>query len=234
MPSWAIHLKVGKEINKKLKANNDEFMFGSLVPDTDSDWKLSRFKAHYYGNLKFPKCPCENMIDIDEFLKDYKEKLNNPLIIGYYCHILTDNFYNEYIYYNKWIKNENNDVIGIKKIDGTIIDVSDDYTKTLKYKHKDLELYGKRIFNCEKLYIPKDISKINNSICLLTNNFINLGDVKKRIDYLNDGFVEFNRINDFEMERKYELFTKEELDKLLNDCINYIIKELKKVGIINE
>lgn len=92
MPSWSIHLKIGKELNKKLNINNDSFMFGSLIPDADSDWKIGRFKAHYYGNLKFPKCPNENMIDLKAFINDYKEYMQNPLIIGYYCHLLTDNY----------------------------------------------------------------------------------------------------------------------------------------------
>lgn len=50
MPSWSIHLKVGKELNKKLKLDNDLFMFGSLIPNTDKDWEKHRFEAHYYGD----------------------------------------------------------------------------------------------------------------------------------------------------------------------------------------
>ena len=69
LPS-CIHLKNSKRLNKKLIIDNDQFMFGSLLPDTDSDGKLGRFKAHYYGNLHFPKCPNENRIDIDSFLDE--------------------------------------------------------------------------------------------------------------------------------------------------------------------
>ena len=25
---------------------------------------------------------------------DYKDNINNPLILGYYCHLLVDNYYN--------------------------------------------------------------------------------------------------------------------------------------------
>lgn len=235
MPSWSIHLKIGKELNKKLNIDNDRFMFGSLLPDTDSTWCLRRRDAHYYGNLKFPKCPSENMIDINSFLNDYKDKLNDSLIIGYYCHLLTDNFYNEYIYYNKWVQ-ENNDVVGIRMIDGKIIDISSDYRITLKYKHKDLELYGKYIFNSEQLYLPKSKEKIDKSIHLLKNNFLSEKNVSDRIDYLNNEFIDFNKLSEDEINNKhnYELFTKDELDELLENCINYLISELKKVGVINE
>ena len=121
MPSWSIHLKIGKELNKILKIDEAKFMFGSLLPDTDKDWQINRFDAHYYGYLKFPKCPNENMIDLNRFLSDYKNKLFDPLIIGYYCHILTDNFYNEYIYYNKCVQDKDHNIIGVRRKDGTIL-----------------------------------------------------------------------------------------------------------------
>ena len=179
MPSWSIHLKIGKELNKKLNINNDSFMFGSLIPDADSDWKIGRFKAHYYGNLKFPKCPNENMIDLKTFINDYKVYIQNPLIIGYYCHLLTDNYYNEYIYYNKWIQDQDNNIIGIRKKDGGIIDISDNFKQSLYYKHSDLELYGKRIYNKEKLIIPQNIDRICDSINLLKDEFITKENVSK-------------------------------------------------------
>ena len=234
MPSWSIHLKISKRLNGKLKMDNDQFMFGSLLPDTDSDWKLGRFKAHYYGNLYFPKCPNENRIDIDFFLYDYKSSLQNPLIIGYYCHLLTDNFYNEYIYYNKWVQDQNHNIIGIRKNDGGIIDISDDFKKTLYYKHTDLELYGKRIYHSESLIIPQDVGSICSSIHLLKDHFITEQNVSKRVTYLNRDFPSFNMISDEEKGKKYVLFNKEELDCLLEDCIKYIEGELKKVGVLNE
>ncbi len=234
MPSWSIHLKIGKKLNKKLKLDNDLFMFGSLIPDTDSDWNKHRFDAHYYGNLKYPKCPKENMIDLKSFISDYKDNINNPMIIGYYCHILTDYFYNEYIYYNKWVQNEKNEIIGIKRKDGTIIDIKNNLRDSLKYKHNDLELFGKRIFNSEELIIPNYSDKFIESINILKDRFINIDNVKKRINYLNDDFKEFNKISDEEVNKEYELFTQEELDNLLNKCIDYIEIELKKEGILND
>lgn len=234
MPSWSIHLKVGKELNKKLKIDNDLFMFGSLIPDTDNDWGKHRFEAHYYGELKYPKCPKENMIDLNSFLNDYKNKMNNPMIIGYYCHILTDYFYNEYIYYNKWIQDENNEIIGIKKKDGSIIDIRENFRDSLKYKHTDLELYGKRIFKSEELIFPEYNDKFIESIDLLKDKFITIDNVQFRINYLNSDFKDFNKLLEEELNKDYELFTKEELDKLLIDCIRFIEDRLIEVGVLNE
>ena len=228
MPSWSIHLKIGKKLNEKLKLDDDSFLFGSLLPDVDSNWGKRRFETHYYGKKTFPKCPKESMIDIETFLYDYKDKLTNPLIIGYYTHLLTDNYYNEYVYYNKWIQDEFNNVIGIKRNDGGVINVYNDFEKQLKYKHTDLELYGKKIFQNKDLIIPKNIDSILKSIDLLKDKFVTKDNVIYRINYLNNEFVDFNKIDE---DKEYELFNEKELDDLLNNCIKYILKELKKVGV---
>lgn len=137
-------------------------------------------------------------------------------------------------YFYKWIQDENNEIIGIKQKDGSVINISKNFKDSLKYKHIDLELYGKRIFNNEKLILPNYDDKFIDSIKLLKDGFITIENVKKRIEYLNNDFKEFNSILDNEIDKEYKLFTKEELDNLLNDCINYIYEELKKIGVINE
>ena len=231
MPSWSIHLKIGKELLNRMDLDMDKFLFGSTIPDTDYDWKLKRFKAHYYGNLKFPKCPYENMIDIDAFFNDYKEVLNDDLIKGYYAHLLADNFYNEYIYYNKWLQKDNK-VIGIKTIKGDIIDVSEDYCLTAEYKHIDLELYGRRLFKDDVVILPEDASNINESIKLLKDNFITDDNVKDRLKYLHSEFIDsYLRESEEDKKKEYLLFTKDELDELLNKCTEYIYNKIRELEI---
>ncbi len=232
MPSWTIHLKIGKELLKKTNYNKDRFLFGSLLPDTDYNWKIGRFAAHYYGNLKFPKCPSENMIDIEAFKRDYSNNLNDDLIKGYYVHLLTDNYYNEYIYYNKWVQKDGQ-VIGIKTNDGDIIEINNDLKLLGKYKHEDLELYGKRLYLQEDLLLPDDRDAIVSSIKLLKDNFIDEDNVKERITYLNKEYIDkFVDINIEEKDRDYIIFTEEELDELLNNCLKYLCDILKKDGLL--
>ena len=52
--------------------------------------------------------------------------------------------------------------------------------------------------------------------------------VNKRINYLNNEFYKFNKISFKERIIGYKLFTKEELDKVFNECCNYILNEVKK------
>ena len=229
MPSWSIHLKIGKELLKRMDLDKDKFLFGSTIPDTDYEWKLERFKAHYYGNLKFPKCPFENMIDIEAFLKDYKEVLNDDLIKGFYAHLLADNYYNEYIYYNKWIQKDNK-VVGVKAIRGNIIDVKENNRLRADYKHKDLELYGKRLFKEDEVILPDNESKIIDSLKLLKDNFINEDNVRDRLKYLHGVFInKYLKEKEEDINKEYILFTKEELDNLLNNCIEYIYSKLREL-----
>ncbi len=229
MPSWSIHLKIGKELVKELGLDKDKFLFGSLLPDTDYDWKVNRNLAHYYGKLKFPRCPSEDMVDIDGFINDYKDYLYDDLIKGYYAHLLADHYYNEYIYYNKWVQRDGK-LVGVKTVKGDIIDVEDHYKLAARPKHRDLELYGKRLFLKEKIVFPEDEMKIIKYIDLLKDNFINKDNVIKRIKYLHSDYIDyFLKIREGEKGSKYKLFTEDELDNLLNGCIEYILEKLKEL-----
>lgn len=236
MPSWGIHLKLAKKLNNKLKLDDELFTFGNLIPDVDSDSIYNRRDAHYYTGIMFSKCPNELEIDLEKFKEDYRNRFSNPLVIGYFCHILTDEFFNEYVYVNKWIQNDKKNVVGVKCYDGSIIDVSDFFRRSLKFKHDDFEKYGRFIYNNEDLFIPSDINKILSEIDILNDKFYSAKNVRNRINYLNNGeFKEFNKFTyeDICDSNKYILFTKDELDKLFNDCYLYILDELKKEGIIS-
>lgn len=230
MPSWGIHLKLAKKLNKILKIDNELFTFGNLIPDVDSDCIYTRSNSHYYTGIRFKKCPNESEIDIKQFLKDYKDKLDNPMVLGYFCHLLTDEFYNEYIYINKWVQDDNKNVIGIKCNDGSFIDVSANFRESLKYKHGDLEKYGRYIYNNEDLFIPTDVDKIISNSSILKDSFYSKENIKYRIDYLNNGgFKEFNKLSQDDLinDHKYILFNQDELDNLFQDCYEYIIDVLK-------
>ena len=234
MPSWSIHLAVAKRVNEKLKVEDDSFVYGNLLPDVDKKTKINRYNAHYYNeNLPFPTCPKETQIDISEFLKDYSKYITNPLILGYYSHLLTDNFYNNVVYSKHWVQNSDNDIIGIKFRNGKIkkIDIQDKKRLKRKYKHKDFELYGKYLYNKEVLLPNLNSHNILKNISILRGNFLNKELVNDRVEYLKRDFKKFNKLTFKEIifKHNYSLFSKKELDNLLDECVRYIIDELKKV-----
>lgn len=235
MPSWSIHLAIANKINKQLKIDKDLFLFGNLIPDVDKTSVVSRYNAHYYDDIPFPCCKTENMINIDKFLKDYKNNIKDPLILGYYCHLLTDNFYNNIVYSKCWVKDENDNVIGIKFKNNYIkkIDIVDKKRLKRKYKHKDFELYGKYLYNDNKMELPSSTDKIKKHIGNLKNNFYTEHHINTRISYLSTDFEKFNKLSFKErmFKHNYKLFTKEELDLLLKECVEYILSKINEVDI---
>ena len=49
------------------------------------------------------KIGIDSKLPVEEKTKLYKEKLDNPIMLGYLIHILTDRFYNEYIFKHFYI-----------------------------------------------------------------------------------------------------------------------------------
>ena len=223
MPSWNIHLSVANDINKKLKLDKNSFYLGNTLPDVDYSMNITRNDTHFY-NFKCLKCPNEILPNIEDFLEKYKNKLNNPLIMGMYVHLLTDFYFNNEIFSNYWVQDKDNNVIGAKLLNGKI-------TEELKeYKHHDLELYGKYLFNYNVIELPK----FDNNI-IINNKEINIKDyteevLKKRVNYLNNEYLKKNKYSLKEkiFGIKYKMIKKEELDKMYSNCLNFICSNIEK------
>ena len=230
MPSWSVHLSVAKKVNEKLKLDKDLFYLGNLIADIDYGNKLTRKQSHFYYNNYCKKCPKEFLPNPELFLKEYKNKLNDPLVLGYYSHILTDYFYNDYVYSNCYILDKNNDIVGVKLKNNKVKKINPiDNNVRKKYKQHDLILYGKYLFNSNQVELPKYPSNIDNSLKLLQDNFYTEDDVKKRIEYLHTEFYKFNKISLKEKIFGYKLFYKDELDKVYNNCIQFILEKIKNI-----
>lgn len=234
MPSWSIHLAIAKEVNKELGLNEDLFLYGNLIPDVDKNSSITRYEAHYYNeNLPFPTVKQEKMIDINKFLSIYKKQLNNPLILGYYSHLLTDQFYNEKVYTSKWVQDDNNNIVGIRLKNNKVLKIDIDDKKRLKrkYKHKDFELYGKYLFNDGLVSIPNNSKLIKENAIYLKDNFLTDELIDYRFNYLKNDFTGFNKLNFKEkiFKHNYKLFTKKELDNIFDECVVMIVKILKKL-----
>ncbi len=238
MPSWSVHLAIAKKVNKTLNLNEDLFLYGNLIPDVDKGTKITRYEAHYYNEkLPFPTCPQEKMIDINKFLNIYKNQLNNPLILGYYSHLLTDQFYNEKVYTSKWVQDDNNNIIGIRFNNKILkIDIDDKKRLKRKYKHIDFELYGKYLFNDGYVSIPKNINLVKENAVYLKDKFLTDELIDYRFNYLKNDFTKLNKLSLSErlFKHNYKLFTKKELDNIMEECIKMVINKIREVGVNNE
>ena len=149
--------------------------------------------------------------------------------MGYYTHLLTDYYYNNYVFSNCWVQ-ENNKVVGIRLKNGKVIK-TDSVDRTLRkdLKHYDFDLYGKYLYKNNCVELPNIDYDITDSLSLLKKNFFDMEMVKKRIYYLNNEFYKFNKISLKERIVGYKLFTKEELDKIFLDSCSFILKSIDNI-----
>ena len=210
MPCWSIHLGVCREVNKKYKLDNDLVLFGSILPDF-----LDRSYSHYYDGGPLP--------NFDLFLNKFKDNINNPLVIGYYIHLLTDYYYNDYIYSKSFIYKDDK-LIGIKLFNGKIIE-SNDFHYCRRIKQDDFKNYGSYLINNNMLDYPKDYNKIYRSIQELGFS-IDKDKVIDKVNYFNtDDFLKYNSYNG------YLLFDKDIYDRLYEECINFIIEKINDINL---
>ena len=230
MPSWSVHLALAKKANEKLNLNKELFYYGCLIPDASKNTPIKREDLHYYDfNNGFKTVPKETPIDPDRFVKDNIKDISNPLILGYLAHLLADNFYNEFIYTNFWVQDNDHNIIGVKLNTGKVIPVKPGVLR--KYKHYDLELYGKYLYNEGKVEVPKDIDIVVDNIGYLKPQFLNRELVCDRIDYLNLDFKEFNKLTFMQkiFKHKYKLSNKKQLDEQFDLCCDYIVNYINDV-----
>jgi len=221
MPSWPIHIALANKLNQKLNLG-DDFILGNVLPDVLDGYI---FKPSNITDKNFSHYRTNGRIDYDMFFLENKDKLDNPIVLGYLIHLVTDKFYNRYTAINHFVKTE--DGVQVLLNDNTIVKKSNN---TLLMKQKEYFKYGKMLANKNQLGFSikvndksfgylKDLSKFHYSKndIMETTELIN-----KWIDNkIDDEFTEYN------------IYTKEELDKIFDDCFLFLIDYLEKLKETN-
>jgi hypothetical protein len=220
MPSWSIHLKVAKDINKELGLDKDLFLLGNTIPDVGKNWDITKRKSHYYSETRFPECPDELLIDIDEFLNDYQFYLDDPLVMGYYVHLLVDNYFNRYTYTKKYVQKDGK-VLGYTDKDGNLVPMEGQQDR-MHVKQHDFELFGKELFKEGEVEVPQHSKEYVNSMRYFY--FLEPNLVYDRVEYLNNEFKDFNKIEEGD---DYKMYSREELENVLKGCEEHILGIIK-------
>lgn len=218
MPSHKIHLAIAKKVNDKLKLDLDSIMLGSVMPD------LSIGKNHTISHYQNGKLGVEGTANPDLFVKHNKDKLNNPVMIGYLVHILTDKFYNTFAFTNFFIYDKDGNDIGLHfKHKDKLLPAE----KIKYYKQREFGLYDNWLLN------HRCVPKFSNFDCL--DNVIDIEvakfDKEKLRKYIIESNNEIDKVNIFNKIKfsVYKLTTKKELDKQFKLCCDYIINYIKSI-----
>lgn len=216
MPSHKIHIKIADEVNKKLKLDRDLYIIGSILPDLSN--KIPHYKSHFKTDINN-----HGFYNVDLFLSEYD--IDNPVIVGYLVHLLTDSYYNNYIRNNYFLYNENRRLNGIKMKSGNYYDNPDRITEI---KQDEFNMYDNYLVRTNKY---KEISESNIAEKL---------PIIKECDYDKDYIEEYintyngaiKNNNNYKGKIEYNILEQEELDNLFNGCIKYILDFLKDLKII--
>ncbi len=224
MPSWITHFVTANQIDK----GKNEFIFGNIMPDILEGYNVKEvskvvkdYQTHY------PKRQIINGIeipipDIESFKEQYQNKMKNPIIKGYYCHLLTDYYWNTYTYQNYFENfDKRSNLIKLKLKDGTKKVVK--WDEAIKIKQKDFRNFTNYLKNNKEIVVPIYDRKIKKDSEELEEFKFTDDDIKNTILFIQEKMKTQSKEKE-----EYQIFTKEELLENLEESIRFIKLKLKE------
>ena len=215
MPTHKMHMAIANEVNKHLKLDDDMVMIGSVLPDLTID------KRHRVSHFKNGEEGIEGTSNPYKFLLKYKETLKNPVMVGYLIHLLTDRYFNSYVFQNYYIYDDNTHLIGIKFHDEKVLLP----IEKIRYeKHRDFYVYDKYLVENNRVKQFKDFSCIENINDIEDAKFDNEL-IKKYIENANLDLEKAKKGDFFkQLGSEYKVMTLEDLNKQFDLCVSQILK----------
>lgn len=116
MPSWITHLVTADKVLKNIEVKDkNSFLFGNVMPDILNNYIVKNTNIHKeYEETHFAQDVIINGIECkfpgpNKFLEEYKDKMTNPVVLGFYSHLLADYYWND-ISYGKYFKGSREEV----------------------------------------------------------------------------------------------------------------------------
>lgn len=188
MPTPMMHVAIAKKVNEKLRLEENLLYVGCLLTNwTNVEYHISHFKN---------EDGIEGLTDPDRYVDKYEKQLENPIVLGYLIHLLTDRFWNKYMVNNVYLYNNDMEVVGVK-------------TK----KKKELTLNHESIHNLK----AKTYNKYDNY--LVSKKMV--GEIKEKV--LELPAIEEIKITRLELDKKideYNKLVKESAKKLKLPALN--------------
>lgn len=229
MPAWGMHLLIAKKVSEKINIKDyNSFLIGNIVPDINNGYVIPNVSkiithkdTHYYTEEKYKSTNKVMYYNVKKFVNDNKENINNPIVIGYITHLLTDLYWNDLTYEKHGLRNEENELIGIKLNNGE--NLITDGEGRRRTKTDDFRIFTNYIYINNLIDIPKyqeelyDMTKVINTIDI-TNK-----DIKQSIQYINNV-----KNSASTLKQEYKIFTQEEMLENVEICAEEIAKYLKE------
>ncbi len=226
MPSWITHIAIENEIIKRTNIKEkSEFLFANVAPDILEGHIVKNVsKIIPYEEAHFSKMVERNGIivplpDTEKFKEIYKSNFKNTFVLGYYTHLLTDYFWNDYCYTNYfYMYDKQKKLIKVNQIDGS--EKIETWREAIADKQKDFRIFTKYL----KEKIDDNSNFDDNKILKDSNGFsMTKDDILNTIDYLNN-------IKNLRMsQEKYNIFNEETLQQVFEKSVNFVIEKILEV-----
>lgn len=215
MPTHKMHMFIASEVNKHLKLDNDKVMIGSVLPDLTID------KRHRASHFKNGEEGVSGTANPYKFLLKYKKDLVNPVMVGYLIHLLTDRYFNSYVFQNYYIYDENTHLIGIKFHDEKVLMP----IEKIRYeKHRDFFVYDKYLVQSGKVKRFKSMECVNS----IRNTYDAKYDKELIKKYIENANLDIDKAikGEFykQLSDEYKVMSLDELNKQTALCVKQILK----------
>lgn len=228
MPSWVTHLVTANKIFDKLDIKDkNSFLFGNVMPDILNNYIVKNTNTHIkYEITHFTDDVIINDIkyafpNFEKFFESYKEKMNNPVVCGFYVHLLTDYFWNK-LSYEKYFRNHNG-LVKIQFIDGTTEKY--EYDPAIRVKQADFRNFTKYLksnYDIDRIVYTKDLLNFSKEVIEIPLIKEDIEKTIQAVENYRENNLDFANIN-------YRLFTQEILNEYFEESIKFIIEKLKNI-----
>lgn len=224
MHSMHVHLGIAKRLNEVLKKEENSLYVGSVIADIDkfTDKKSTHFQSKELINGVSMLLP-----NYKEFTKKYKEKLDNPVYLGYLIHLMTDYFFNKTTFSNYWLI-ENGIIVGAKLNTGNIR--YGDSTSRKRFRLNDYSVFDNYIEKTGGYGIPEYSEELYQNIKKFKLITLEKDDVFAVIESIH--LIHQETIMTKIFKKKYKLYTNETMGNTFEECIKFILDYLKEESII--
>ena len=213
MQMHKLQYAIVKKVNVTLDRDLDKLMLGTMLPNlTKYEHNLSHFR-----NDKSVIC------DINAFYNKYAAFMNDDVVLGYFMHLLIDNFFKDFMNREILTFDDDGNVTGyifngVKK--------QSNLENVKKLVKQDYQLYG--------IYLMNNglIDRYSSDEC--AKGVKVLDECKVDSDILYDTIIEHNL--DIEKNKKkkfinrfkqYKVLPREMYEDLINKCVDYICSIVK-------
>lgn len=228
MPSWITHLVTANRLLDKIKIKDkNSFLFGNIMPDILNNYIVKETSVHREYNIThFTQDVIINGIEYefpnpDKFLEEYKHKMQDSLICGYYIHLLTDYFWNKISYDNYFKKKDG--LVEVKFINGEIKQY--EFNSAIPIKQSDFAIYTTFLKNNNVIERINYSNKILSSSNKIREIPLTKEDIEKTL-WEVDKFIYEEKTSEQE---GYQLFTQDKLNQYFEECIEYIVANINKI-----